>query len=86
LLQLGKLFKPNLALLREEWKGRKSARLGRALRDIEMVIIEATGIRDLKEAIKKHEAERERAEDEAHNEKFFKPLFTNAEDYQFKLT
>jgi hypothetical protein len=42
--------------------------------------------KNAKQAIKKHEAERERAEDEAHNEKFFKPLFANAEHYQFKLT
>jgi hypothetical protein len=86
LLQLGKLFMPNLTLLQNEWKGRKSARLGRALTDVEMLIIERTKLIDVKQAIKKHEADRERAEDEAHNGKFFKPLFTNAEDYTFKLT
>jgi hypothetical protein len=86
LLQLGKLFMPNLVLLRKEWTGRKSTQLGRALTDIELLIIEQTGLRDLKQAIKVHEANRERAEGEAHNDKFFKPLFTNADDYQFKLT
>jgi hypothetical protein len=86
LLQLGKLFTPNLALLRNEWKGRKIARLRRPLTDAEALIIETTGLRDVKTAIKKHEAEREREVDEVHNEKFFKPLFTNAEHYLFKLT
>jgi hypothetical protein len=85
-LQLGKLFTPNLVLLRIEWKGLLSARLGRDLRDAATFIIEITGLKDVKAAIKKHEAERERAEDEAYNEKFFEPLFTNAEDYHFKLT
>jgi hypothetical protein len=86
LLQLGKLFKANLVLLRDEWKGRKSAQEERPLTDVETFIIEQTGLRDVKAAIKKHEANRERGEDEAHNEKFFKPLFTIAEDYHFKLT
>jgi hypothetical protein len=86
LLQLGKLFTANLALLRDEWKGRKIALLGRPLTDAEAFFIENIGLRDVKTAIKKHEAEREKAEDETHNKKFFKPLFTNAEHYQLKLT
>jgi hypothetical protein len=85
LLQFGKLFTPNLSLLRDEWKGRKSGRLGRPLTFAETLIIEKTGLRDVKQAIKKHEAERERQEGEVHNEKFFKPLFTDREHYKFNL-
>jgi hypothetical protein len=78
LLQLYKLFTPNLAILPDEWKGQKSARLRRPLTDAETLIIEKTDLKNTRPNEKELRMK-------ITTKSSLKPLFTNAEHYQFKL-
>jgi hypothetical protein len=76
-----------LDLLRKEWAGRKAASVvRRALTVMEKEVINNTGIKDLKTAIKNQEKVRaEAAEETDYNPKYFKPQHTEYDDYSFDL-
>ena len=83
-VQIGLLFNRgnNLQLLRLEWKGRFSTDKGRALTADEIQTIDNTGIKDIKGIIKAHEKARD-GESSKYDERFFKPLHTDPQEYEW---
>jgi hypothetical protein len=86
LIQFGKIFQkngPNLVLLQVEWKGRQAEELEMELPEEEIEAIDRLGINKLKKLIKQHEKKRTEECEEEYNAKFFKPSYTNFEDYEW---
>jgi hypothetical protein len=86
LIQFGKIFQkngPNLELLQAEWKGRRSEELEMELPEEEIKAIDQLGIDKLKKQIKQNEKKRTEECEEEYNAKFFKPTYTNFEDYEW---
>jgi hypothetical protein len=90
LIQFGKIYDKikgintsNVGVLRTEWKGRQAEQLGRELSPEEFSAIAGTGIVELKQRIRGDEKIRTEKDGGYFNDKFFKPLHTSYDDYEW---